>query len=399
MDNITHSLIGVGLFRVLPKKLQRPEIFWTAIIGNNIPDSDVLERFIPNTDDLNYLIHHRGYTHAFLFAIPLGIIVGIILNKIFKKPWNSAAAILIGAGSAVLHILADLMNNYGVHPFTPFVNRWFYGDSVFIVEPLLWCALIPVAILTVEKRWAKIAWGAVLLTLLIGIWFLPWLGATFSLIFGGIGALTLLLILRTKRAEIGLTLAALSLALFFISGNLARGNAQGAWLNAGLTDEDLLDVESTPSPGNPFCWRVWVRTENDRYLISRVAAVSLLPIITAPVECPGATEVPKKADLSVVLLPSNPKVTWTVQSDLRKDLHAQLIEKSCRYRRFLNFARLPYLHPIGKSGADDGWIAGDLRYDRGEELGFSDFVVTLNDECDSSTDVWDRPTERNSRAL
>lgn len=368
------------------------------MIGNNIPDSDFLERLIPNTDDLNYLVHHRGYSHAFLFAIPLGIIVGILCNRIFKKPWNSAAAIWTGGGSAILHILADFMNSYGIHPFTPFWNRWFYGDSVFIVEPLLWCALVPVAILTVQSRWAKLTWGAILCTLLVGMWFIPWYGTPFNLILGGVGFGLLILSLKTKRVEIGLTIAGISLALFFAGGNFARANAVEAWLKAGFTDEKLLDVESTPSPGNPFCWRVWTRTENERYLISRASAVSLLPKITAPADCPGLKEIPKKADLSVVLLPSTSNVIWTAQSDLRKDLHAELIEKSCRYRRFLNFARLPYLHAIGASGKTDGWIAGDLRYDRDKELGFSDFVVTLKDECDSPSSVWERPTERNSHA-
>ena len=44
---------------------------------------------------------------------------------------------LVLAWLAVLsHILLDYTNNYGVHPYWPFDNRWIYGDSVFIVTDL-----------------------------------------------------------------------------------------------------------------------------------------------------------------------------------------------------------------------------------------------------------------------
>ncbi|WP_370466973.1 metal-dependent hydrolase, partial [Salmonella enterica] len=42
--------------------------------------------------------------------------------------------------ATLLHIALDFTNSYGVHPFWPFDNRWYYGDAVFIVEPLFWAA-------------------------------------------------------------------------------------------------------------------------------------------------------------------------------------------------------------------------------------------------------------------
>ena len=45
----------------------------------------------------------------------------------------------------LLHIGMDFTNNYGVHPFWPLFDRWFYGDAVFIAEPLLWAACAPLA--------------------------------------------------------------------------------------------------------------------------------------------------------------------------------------------------------------------------------------------------------------
>jgi len=39
------------------------------------------------------------------------------------------------------HVLLDLLNNYGVRCWRPLDWHWFYGDSVFIVDPWLWLAL------------------------------------------------------------------------------------------------------------------------------------------------------------------------------------------------------------------------------------------------------------------
>jgi inner membrane protein len=398
MDNVTHTLIGVGLFRLLPKRLRRPETFWAATVGNNIPDSDVLERLIPGTDDLNYIVHHRGYTHGLAFAVPLGILIGIVFNRVFKKKWNSPAALVVGGLSGLFHVLADGMNSYGIHPFTPFLDRWYYGDSVFIVEPLLWCSLVPVAILTVERRWAKATWAGLLIALLILTWFIPTLTPAFSLTLAAIAGILAATILKTKNATIGLALAGISLASLFTGGAIARSKAENAWKDANTSiplHESLLDIESTPSPGNPFCWRVWTRSENESAFISRMAGVSLLPGVFPSKECPLTKETPKKAlPTALTIPPTNGRVDWVFETTLDKSLHGLLLEKSCRYQRFLNFARLPYVTPIGIRPPIESWLAGDLRYDRNEEFGFSDFAVTLEDECNSATNVWERPTER-----
>src|SRR4029453_7993236 len=39
------------------------------------------------------------------------------------------------------HLALDALNSYGVHPFYPADNRWYFGDAVFILEPWLWLLL------------------------------------------------------------------------------------------------------------------------------------------------------------------------------------------------------------------------------------------------------------------
>ena len=61
----------------------------------------------------------------------------------------------------LLHIGMDFTNNYGVHPFWPLSNRWFYGDAVFIAEPLLWAACAPLAF-TFRTTLARLIVAAIL---------------------------------------------------------------------------------------------------------------------------------------------------------------------------------------------------------------------------------------------
>jgi hypothetical protein len=39
------------------------------------------------------------------------------------------------------HLALDALNSYGVHPFYPVDNKWYFGDAVFILEPWLWLLL------------------------------------------------------------------------------------------------------------------------------------------------------------------------------------------------------------------------------------------------------------------
>ena len=62
--------------------------------------------------------------------------------------WGTTAALVTACVGMVLHISMDGLNVYGVHPFWPFDARWYYGDLIFIVEPVFWIAFgIPLALM------------------------------------------------------------------------------------------------------------------------------------------------------------------------------------------------------------------------------------------------------------
>ena len=68
--------------------------------------------------------------------------------------------LLIGYVGVLSHVALDWLNNYGVRLLMPFSSRWFYGDSVFIVDVWLWIALGTGVYLARRRLRPGPAWGA-----------------------------------------------------------------------------------------------------------------------------------------------------------------------------------------------------------------------------------------------
>ena len=49
--------------------------------------------------------------------------------------------LLLSCVSIWSHPALDTLNTYGVRWLMPFSGRWFYGDTLFIVDPWVWLAL------------------------------------------------------------------------------------------------------------------------------------------------------------------------------------------------------------------------------------------------------------------
>lgn len=116
----------------------------TLTLAAEAPDLDVFSRFGGPAFGLN---HHRGFTHSFL-GIPLvaATVVGFVYliwrargrrvrNPRLPPRWGVLFGFACLAGLS--HLFLDYTNNYGVRPFWPFSERWYSGDLVFIVEPVL----------------------------------------------------------------------------------------------------------------------------------------------------------------------------------------------------------------------------------------------------------------------
>jgi len=137
MFNSTHALVGFALSRSGLDRLA-PYAGWTAVIASNLPDIDIATQL---GGTARYLDHHRGITHS-IIAIPvLSLILAIVMQRISDK-WGQVRVGLLRHFTIALlamatHPLLDFANNYGVRPFLPFSDTWYYGDTLFIIDPYL----------------------------------------------------------------------------------------------------------------------------------------------------------------------------------------------------------------------------------------------------------------------
>lgn len=147
MDPLTHTLVGANLAAT---RLGEKTRLATAafIIGANLPDIDSYYYFT-NQDDFA-LGFRRGWTHGVLALVVLPfLLTGLLLLYARWRPDPTRDQSrpdpiwLLGiSGIAVLtHPFLDWLNNYGMRWLMPFDGTWFYGDSVFIMDPWLWLIL------------------------------------------------------------------------------------------------------------------------------------------------------------------------------------------------------------------------------------------------------------------
>ena len=390
MDNLTHSLIGVvlGSAALGQKNASKKAVVLTAIIGSNFPDIDIVLRPMLSHLSFGYLLHHRGYTHTFLAALPLGILAAVLGSKLAREPRRpSGALLLLGVLSVLLHIGADFCNNYGVHPLTPFSNRWFYGDSIFIVEPLLFLVLLPFAYFTaVSNRLKKVILGLEigLLAVVLGQAGLAG-GGSASLILAEVSWAAFWFFITWKFRNaffpvmgIGLVVASFGWNSIKIKENLRQS------MEALSAEVRVQKIATTPSPGNPFCWGVMVLSLEGQDYVARSGVVSLWPSLFNPSNCYLAR---KHSSLeSAISMPSPVlRMVWNQEFRRPKAEFTDLREKNCVFRAFLKFARMPVWYAEeGKSYAEDFRYYGQVR------RGFS--RVDLSQECDERLPDWEPPT-------
>jgi len=123
----------------------------TLMIGANFPDIDVLA--VPFGHSVDF---RRGWTHGVLALVVLPFVltaVMLVWDRLVaarrptvagvERPRRAIAQelLLLSTISILTHPTLDWMNEYGMRWLVPFSNRWFYGDTLFIIDPWLWGAL------------------------------------------------------------------------------------------------------------------------------------------------------------------------------------------------------------------------------------------------------------------
>jgi inner membrane protein len=396
MDNVTHTLIGALIGdaaatkrnerTTTSEKRGRALLVWISAIGSNFPDCDLLYTAIDRSK-LSYLVQHRGYTHTILGALFAGVLL-YFAALLFARwrgwtltPGDRKRIGAIGFIAPLLHIAMDFTNNYGVHPFWPWYDGWFYGDTVFIIEPLFWAACAPLAF-SLESSAGRILVRIVLLAAIV----LP--VATHLVPLPNIICIGAIIAGLLWIAHRGKRVVALSCGIacwLAVTATFAASHSQASKLAHRINREDfgnakLLDTVLTPLPANPLCWEtIFIDAEAD-HLVLRRAMLTIAPSIIEASTCPTRSlDRPTTAELHDVNAIDSPSIRWRgeVHSDLSR--LRRLNDEHCQAATFFRFARAPFMAQL-----DDREVIGDLRYDREAALGFTELELPSRMKCDQS---------------
>lgn len=403
MDNITHTIIGTLVGEVaarvaprrrstLPASTRRSLCVTLAAIGSNLPDADLAYSFFGGK--VNYLLHHRGHTHTVLIALLLGIAVFAITCWWLRRRGLQASSEDYGLLAAVLlitpllHIAMDFTNNYGVHPFWPLDNRWFYGDSVFIIEPLFWATCAPLAFIFKTH----VARFAVLLLMVAAIALCFFSGMVPRPLAVAYALLVAAMLLIGQRAPanvalaVGVTLWLGFTAMFVLSAQLARSRLN-AIAAEQFPESTVLDRVLTPMPVNPACWEVMLLQREADNAVLRRAMLALAPAwLTADRCLSRSLDLEITAPLVPVPADSGGRLKWYGQISTPIDRLVTVAATNCEAAAALRFIRMPWLAEVNNQ-----LVLGDLRYDREVELGFAEIAITAHPRCPVFVPKWVEP--------
>jgi inner membrane protein len=148
IDPVCHTLVGAALSR--SGLSRRTALGATAlIVGVNLPDLDALAYFDGPAADLEW---RRGWSHGVLAlaVLPFGLTGLLLLIHRWSKRaarWSTPPTLvpkqllLLSFIAILSHPILDTLNTYGVRWLMPFSGKWFYGDTLFIIDPLVWLIL------------------------------------------------------------------------------------------------------------------------------------------------------------------------------------------------------------------------------------------------------------------
>lgn len=277
MEPLAHTLVGAALARTRLGRLT-PLSGVTLVVAANLPDVDVIT-YAWGSDFA--LAHRRGWTHGLLAmaVLPLLLTAVVALADRWRRrrrperpPVRPGPLLALAYLGVLTHPFLDWLNTYGVRLLMPFEDRWFFGDTLFIVDPWLWLLLGGACFLASPRRGRSLwPWGCLgLLTTLAlllgapspasgGAGLLPakllWLGVLGLLaLVRARGLLPRGWWTRERLAAAGLAAAGLYVALMVASAFAARARVLAA-LESRMP-EPVEELMVGPEPVTPFSRQV-----------------------------------------------------------------------------------------------------------------------------------------------
>ncbi|HEY3493368.1 MAG TPA: metal-dependent hydrolase [Polyangiaceae bacterium] len=420
MDNVTHALAGLLLAEAVLGTLEargervspsfRRRAWFVSALTNNLPDFDFLYTGITE-GKLGYLLHHRGHTHTVGAALVFGAVTFLVVDALARRrrrrvertdeeprvPVERGVMLALSFAGGLVHIGMDFCNNYGVHPFWPVVDAWFYGDSIFIIEPWFVVFTVPPLYFASRKLWAKALLGAILAVFVGLAWLLPLAGIVTASVLSGGAVVWFWWCSRVRTGQRAVQSLVGSLAVLFVFA--AAGRIARARVLESQADIAKLDAVLTPAPSNPLCWSAIIAGERGARYELRVLTLSLAPDLVPPEACrfePSGRSLPESTERfgDATRDPSAPagrtppglrqELAWNAPLAELRSLYAS----NCQAAAFLRYSRVPFW--FAKSRTE--LYLGDLRYDREPDEEFAELEVEAKpSRCPRFVPPWRPP--------
>jgi inner membrane protein len=292
MEPLAHTLAGACLAESGLKRLT-PLAASTLIISANIPDLD--GACYLHSADLAFSVR-RGITHGILAMAVLPVVVAALMLLVDRhvrlrrspgaEPARPGPLFLLAFIGTLSHPFLDWLNTYGIRLLMPFSARWFYGDALFIVDPVLWLVLGGAVMLAwTTHRPGVLTWlmiGAGTTALLVVNPLVPfWARMTW---LAGVAAWLLARLLVPEGWRPRLAVGALVVAGVYIGAMIGGSRLAERYGRAYAADRGWVvsGVAAMPVPGDPFR-RVVIAVEPTQY---RFVSVNWLTGRALPAE-PG----------------------------------------------------------------------------------------------------------------
>lgn len=411
MDNVTHGLAGLLLADITIAAVERrtgqatPRGFRRAavllgVVAAEFPDADLLySGDVLGMGKLGYLLHHRGHTHTVVFAIVIALVlwgVVLLLRRESRAAPERGALLALAMAGTVSHLLLDFTNSYGVHPFWPLDNRWFYGDAIFIVEPWLWVVAIAPLWFGFRSGFGRAVLAMAFVGILAAAWYVDMVDADVALVLT-ISAVLWFALMRVlgTSARLGAAVAAWLVveSVAFVASHSARSHVETA-----TRDTQLMDVVLTSAAANPLCQNaIVIELDGSRYTVS-TATVAAWPALRSALRCAGGEQALLGARAASPAIgggmqpsPREPgaEIVWRqIWSAPASELRT-LARNHCEVAAALEFMRAP----VWEQRADGRVRLSDLRYGSGGN-GFADVEFAATPRvCPDAVPGWIPPRQ------
>lgn len=430
MDNVTHALAGMLMAdaavayaagsseRTMPARFKTGAVV-LGIAAAEFPDTDlVYSGPLVGMGKLGYLLHHRGHTHTIVWAV----VSAVVLWMIARWWWNRSASpsdsawwtahggrtlLALALAGTLSHLVLDWTNSYGVHPFWPFDNRWYYGDAVFIVEPWLWVVAIPPLFWNRPSRKTRAVLLVLLLLILSASWGLGEVARPVALLLTGFVAIWMVVqrVLPRGGRLLSALMAWMSVTSTFFLGasqaramvrdSMRRGPLSGSTVDSARMESrpQTVDIVLNPAAGDPTCWLAMTATSDGATYRVSEGLVAPFPGVRSAAQCAEVYRAARVASgvlaplpgaVSTVPFATSSRLQWRASWTAPIDAFITLATERCEFAAALRFMRLP----VWTSRRDGRLQLSDARYGVSGD-GFAELVLEPSAApCSLSSRSW-----------